>query len=106
MPIFCCDDMKNNIFDTSVSKSGSADEQEDKTIFYSPRFREYGIPVRDGPGGSASSYIQIEYCPWCGKHLPESKRDEWFETLFSLGYYSPMEDDIPEEFLTSAWYNK
>ena len=102
MPIFCCEDMQNNIFDTSAAKSNSTD----KTIYYSPRFREYGIPVRDGLGGYASSYIQIQYCPWCGKRLPKSKRDEWFDTLYSLGYDSPMEDDIPEEFMTSRWYEK
>ncbi len=26
---------------------------------------EYGLPVRDG----GTSYITIENCPWCGKHL-------------------------------------
>lgn len=29
----------------------------------------FGIPVRDG----GSSRYEIRYCPWCGKHLPDSR---------------------------------
>lgn len=29
----------------------------------------YGLPVRDGADGSASSYIQISHCPWCAAKL-------------------------------------
>ncbi|TQS40395.1 DUF6980 family protein [Cryptosporangium phraense] len=30
----------------------------------------YGLPVRTGPDGSASSWIEIWHCPWCGAALP------------------------------------
>ncbi|YCA17088.1 hypothetical protein M1D72_05965 [Vibrio sp. AK197] len=46
----------------------------------------------------------INYCPWCGVKLPESKRDLWFDTLEKLGFDDPTEQDIPEEFNTGKWY--
>ena len=30
----------------------------------------YGLPVRDGENGYASSVIEIAFCPWCGAKLP------------------------------------
>ena len=30
----------------------------------------YGLPVRDGKDGYASSVISIEFCPFCGAKLP------------------------------------
>jgi hypothetical protein len=42
----------------------------DILISYSPEWEEYGIIIHDG--GSSRSVIQ--YCPWCGTKLPESKR--------------------------------
>jgi len=49
----------------------------DALVEYLPKFDEYGIIVHDG----GSSIIGIEFCPWCGKKLPPSKRDEWFAEL-------------------------
>jgi hypothetical protein len=74
----------------------------DSLIYYSPRYDEYGIIIHDG----GSSYMAIDYCPWCGSRLPESKRDLWFERLGSLGYDNPTEQDIPKEYLTGAWYSE
>lgn len=98
----CCRDMNNKVLDLN---NGDEDlkKDENRVILFSSAFREYGIPVMDGKVYS-SSYILIEYCPWCGKRLPESKRYEWFEVLEKLGYDSPFEQDIPEKFKTSEWY--
>jgi hypothetical protein len=30
----------------------------------------FGLPVRDGEDGAASSFISIWHCPWCGAPLP------------------------------------
>lgn len=79
---------------------------ENKVIYYSSRFREYGIPIKNGTEKVASSYIVIQHCPWCGKELPESKRDEWFEMLEELGYDAPLEQEIPIKFQSSAWYTE
>ena len=79
----------------------------DIAIHYSPVLREYTIPVLDGRDGSSSSGIVLRFCAWCGKELPMSLRDEWFETLQSLGYDpGPWSDDpkLPEEFRTDVWW--
>jgi hypothetical protein len=43
----------------------------DILIFHSEQLDEYGIIIHDG----GSSYSVIQYCPWCGIKLPESKRE-------------------------------
>ena len=97
---FCCQEMHEKVCCIDLEKSCDCD----KVIFYSSRFNEYGIPVCDGERGTASSYVLIQHCPWCGKPLPKSKRDEWFDLLERMGYDSPLENNVPEEFKTSAWY--
>ena len=93
----CCKDMEEKVL---VLHKDQVDTDENRVIDYLPIFREYGIPVRD----DSSSFIRINYCPWCGKPLPSSKRVEWFETLEKMGYDSPFEQDIPEEFKSEKWY--
>ncbi len=41
----------------------------DALVVYRPRLRGYGIPVRDGLNATASSTVQIKFCPWCGAEL-------------------------------------
>lgn len=74
----------------------------DILVVYFPRFDEYSIPIRDG--GTSSSTIR--FCPWCGVELPESKRDRWFEELEGLGYNDPVEQDIPDKYVTDAWHKQ
>lgn len=82
-------------------------EQGDEVVCYSPKFNEYGIPIHDGENGSITSYIQIQYCPWCGKKLPDGLREKWFDQLENLGYDDPLKDDsIPEKFKSDKWYRK
>ena len=79
----------------------------DIAIYYSPAMREYSIPVVDGRDASSSSGILLRFCPWCGKELPTSLLDEWFERLGSLGYDpGPWSDDpkLPEEFRSDVWW--
>lgn len=73
---------------------------EDEIILYIEKFDEYGIPVHDG----GSSYIEIRACPWCGKRLPQSKRDQWFNELEALGFDPLLGQDIPAEYHTSRWW--
>lgn len=75
-------------------------------VFYSSKFNEYGIPIHDGENGRITSYIQIQYCPWCGKKLPDSLREKWFDEPEKLGYDDPLNDDIPEEFKSDKWYRE
>ena len=105
MVSLCCKDMQNNVYNID-QKTFSSVERCDKTIYYSSKFDEYGIPIRDGECGCATSYILINNCPWCGKRLPESKRNAWFDALEELGFDSPLDEDIPEKFKTSEWWDK
>lgn len=85
--LHCCDDLRNAI------------EDKDIAITYTNKFREYGISILDG----GSSRLRIRYCPWCGKKLPESLRNQWYEELERLGI-DPDEDEIPVKFKDEEWY--
>jgi hypothetical protein len=47
-------------------------ECADNLIYYSKKFNEYGLIIHDG----GSSYAVINFCPFCGEKLPESKRKD------------------------------
>ena len=88
--IFCCKEMEEHLRGQEVH------------IKYNPKFNEYGIDCSDD-----ASVIVLNYCPWCGKKLPQSLRDKWFEELQALGYESPLFDDtIPDEYKTQQWWKK
>ncbi|MDH5382478.1 MAG: hypothetical protein OEW75_16615 [Cyclobacteriaceae bacterium] len=95
----CCDNMSNH-----SGKSNELDDlhDSDAIMVYVSKFDEYGILIKDG----GSSYIQIQYCPWCGTKLPDSKRDEWFDELEKRGFYTPFNSEVPEEFESDRWYKK
>ena len=38
----------------------------DCLVFYDDTRNAYGIIIHDG----SESYVEINYCPWCGKRLP------------------------------------
>lgn len=83
----CCDSMATHL------------REQDVPIVYSPRFGEYGLKVMDG--GSAKQLIQ--FCPWCGKRLPESLRDAWFRRLEQL-QIEPDDSRLPDEMKGDAWW--
>lgn len=70
-------------------------------VHYSEVFDEYGITVFE----DKVSFILLDYCPWCGKKLPESKRESWFERLEEMGFENPLfREDIPEEYKSGKWW--
>ena len=86
-PSYCCTDMAQAVQDASL-------------IHYSEVFDEYGIIFQE----DNVSILQIHYCPWCGHKLPDSKREQWFDELESLGYDSPLsQEHIPERYKSAAW---
>jgi len=88
---YCCLTM-----DAQLSK-------EYTNVYYDLQYREYGI---DLPKGG----FLIDYCMFCGKKLPTSVRDEWFDILEQeYGLESPCEEDkkkVPKEFLSDEWWKK
>lgn len=50
-----------------------------------------------------SSYVRLQYCPWCGVALSTSLRDRWFDELDARGI-DPDVDEVPLEFTDSRWY--
>jgi hypothetical protein len=73
---------------------------ENVAIVYIPKFREYGIRILDG----GTSFMKIEFCPWCGSRLPSDLRDAWFEELERLGL-EPDSEALPNRLKTDAWWN-
>ena len=99
---FCCDRMKLSV--TYQCSHDGHDEWNcpDNLLHYNLVFDEYGLIIHDG----GTSYITINFCPWCGEKLPEEKRDRWFDELEELGYENPFEDPIPVEYKSDIWYKK
>ncbi|MQX54669.1 DUF6980 family protein [Alcanivorax sediminis] len=95
----CCADMDRSMrMDCDVHES--AYDCPDVLVSYVPRFDEYGLIIHDG----GTSSIEIVFCPWCGRKLPESKRDQWFDELERLGFDDPALQEIPDAFKSDAWY--
>jgi len=70
----CCERMNQHLTDG-----------EGAAVIYVAKFHEYGIPVLDGPRGTAGpSYITLDFCPWCGTKLPENTRESYFENLSEI----------------------
>lgn len=97
----CCENMcnftrKDNGDDASIYQN------PDILIAYIPKFNEYGIIIHDG----GESSIQINYCPWCGAKLPNSKRDLWFDELEKLGIYDFNDEDIPKKYKSDVWWRE
>jgi hypothetical protein len=74
----------------------------DTPIMYVKKFNEYNLKIMDG----GNSSVKIDFCPWCGEELPESKRDEWFDELEKLGIHDPWNEPIPDKYQTDEWYKK
>jgi hypothetical protein len=94
----CCKQM-SDIINYVCSEHGAKGCCADKLVCYDETFNEYGIIIHDG----GMSYILINFCPWCGSKLPKSERDTWFSELKNLGYDSPFEQEIPEQFKSNRW---
>jgi len=84
---FCCSQMRRAL------KSGETG------LVHKAKFREFGLVVRDG----GSSYVTIQYCPWCGHALPASLRIAWLRAIADLGF-EPGDEQIPAKYLDDRWY--
>jgi hypothetical protein len=85
----CC-----NLLDYYLNKC------EDVIVRRSKSCDEYGVVVP----GDESSYILMNYCPWCGNVFPKSKRNLWVDIIEELGYDGIFDENIPEILKTDEWY--
>lgn len=85
-PKCCCADMEEAVKDNEFP------------IYYSSAYQEFGLKLSCG-----YEYLILEYCNWCGAQLPNSRRDEWFESLEKQGI-DPWENDVPINYLSSSWW--
>jgi hypothetical protein len=92
----CCLDMAYAIsHPVEVEHQGS-----NRVLDWIASWNEYRIPVaHDG-----YSSTQIRFCPFCSKELPPSRKKEWYETLYALGFTDPPEQDIPREYDSDVWW--
>ena len=60
--MYCCPDLAYHITNRCV-KHDNAFDCPDSVIV--PTSQGYGLPIHDG----GSSFIEINYCPWCGANL-------------------------------------
>lgn len=74
-------------------------EAREMAIMYVPKLREYGLRVLD----SGSSYVVLNFCPWCGKMLPAGLRNEWLMALERLAL-EPGSSNIPRSLTTDQWW--
>ena len=61
---YCCLDMAFRLIEDKVSK-GKEEINYDSVMTHYKKGKTFGIPIHDG----GSSFIKINYCPWCGKKL-------------------------------------
>lgn len=95
----CCQEMESSIA-LNCDQHQDVYQCPEMLVSYIPKFDEYGLIIHDG----GSSSLEINYCPWCGSKLPESKRDAWFDKLEEMGFDDPSEQNIPIEFKSDAWH--
>jgi len=73
---------------------------------YLSKYREYYINTDE-----KMIVHLITHCPWCGKKLPKSLREEWFNILSTeYNINHPRDEDqeqrIPKEFKSDEWWKK
>lgn len=93
----CCQAMAQHL-NWLCDQHEDAFDCPDALVWFNPKFQEYGLIIHDG----GASIVTISFCPWCGRRLPESQRDRWFEQLENLGI-DPDNDDVPPEFQNDRW---
>ena len=97
--LFCCKDMIGHLYVEDQGLILDDGDKEDKVIWYISKYNEYGIPLYD-----QMSFIEIKCCPWCGRELPNSLRDKWFDEVEKYGDIALLEESYPEKYKTWEWW--
>lgn len=91
----CCEDLSVAL-DFSCDLHSDPFDCADSVLIYHPLFREYGLILHDG----GMTYLQIDFCPFCGTRLPATRRDDWFNQVERLGLENADFDDLPDDLKT------
>ena len=71
-------------------------------LMYTAKYREYDVKIINSEVSAAA-----DYCIFCGKNLPESVRDEWYDILeqeYALeGSCEEDKKKAPAEFFSDEW---
>lgn len=91
---WCCDLMPTFLEDPIVP------------ISYDPILREFSIDLADD-----MIRQNVFYCPWCGRRLPDSLREEYFDVLEEEYGIEPdidmlKNERLPQDFRSDAWWKK
>lgn len=95
---FCCKKMAAALRHDCKDHETPWDCSDTSLVYHEP-FNEYGVPIRDG----GMSYLIIDHCPWCGKRLPSSERDRWFDEVEAASLDPQDIEALPPNFLSAAW---
>ena len=96
MRTHCCEQMRAHV--QAVSEPAAL-VAADRAVLYDLVFDEYCLA---GQGMTLSAEV-LTWCPWCGRRLPPSKRERWFDELAREGL-GPDDPDLDERFRTDAWW--
>jgi len=87
----CCEQMEIELISTF------------QLLNYSAKVREYSFAIPN-----SSTCMLLDYCVFCGMHLPDSLRYEWFwflEYVYKIdGSLDEDNQNIPKDFLTDEWW--
>jgi hypothetical protein len=93
----CCDQMTRQVSSAWAMAESPLLGSTDQRVYWSPAFDEYGLICQP-----SAEILLIQFCPFCGAKLPESKRDAWFSELKRTGW-KDWGDAIPKEMLSHDW---
>ena len=106
----CCDQMLREMY-RYRRKELYEDGTKIAEIGYDESQRAYHILNSRDPDNNDG--LAINYCPWCGKKLPERLEPwAWIEYEYGEEYvtayddpkYKPLPPEIEKEFSTDAWW--
>lgn len=100
--MICCETLDKNQNQVCEQHKGNC---PDNPFYWNAKLREFGVKLGDYWKYDSWSYIQVAFCPFCGKSFPGSLRDRYFDELEKLGI-DPWNDPIPEEYTSDKWWNK
>ena len=96
----CCAEMTSQVNTTSVLGASALGGSTDQRVYWSPVFEEYGLLCQP-----STEILRIQFCPFCGVKLPDSRRTEWLARLERTGW-KEWGDQIPQELLVHGWASK